>query len=75
MLQECLVSDYHGTFSMENFSTDGALKVATINATKTPTLKASLKDFRTPIELWEHAAQDQSKWRCLTSKEPLSREK
>ena len=32
------------------------------------TLKASLKDFNIPIESWEQAAQDQTKWRCLISK-------
>ena len=32
------------------------------------TLKASLKDFNFPIESWEQAAQDRTKWRCLINK-------
>ena len=32
------------------------------------TLKASLKDFNIPIDSWEQAAQDQTKWRCLINK-------
>ena len=32
------------------------------------TLKASLKDFNIPIESWEQAAQDRTKWRCLINK-------
>ena len=32
------------------------------------TLKASLKDFIIPIESWEQAAQDRTKWRCLINK-------
>ena len=32
------------------------------------TLKASLKDFSIPIESWEQAAQDRTKWRCLINK-------
>ena len=32
------------------------------------TLKASLKDFKIPIESWEQAAQDRTKWRCLINK-------
>ena len=32
------------------------------------TLKASLKDFNTPNESWEQAAQDRTKWRCLINK-------
>ena len=31
-------------------------------------LKASLKDFNIPIESWEQAAQDRTKWRCLINK-------
>ena len=29
------------------------------------TLKASLKDFNIPAEIWEQIAQDRAKWRCL----------
>ena len=29
------------------------------------TLKASLKDFNIPTELWEQIAQDRAKWRGL----------
>ena len=32
------------------------------------TLKASLMDFNIPIESWEQAAQDRTKWRCLINK-------
>ena len=32
------------------------------------TLKASPKDFNVPIESWEQAAQDRTKWRCLINK-------
>ena len=32
------------------------------------TLKASLKDFNIPTEVWEQAAQDRTKWRCLINK-------
>ena len=32
------------------------------------TLKASLKDFNIPIESWEQAGQDRTKWRCLINK-------
>ena len=32
------------------------------------TLKASLKDFNIPIDSWEQAAQDRTKWRCLINK-------
>ena len=32
------------------------------------TLKASLNDFNIPIESWEQAAQDRTKWRCLINK-------
>ena len=32
------------------------------------TLKASLKKFNIPIESWEQAAQDRTKWRCLINK-------
>ena len=32
------------------------------------TLKASLKDFNIPIESWEQAARDRTKWRCLINK-------
>ena len=32
------------------------------------TLKASLEDFNFPIESWEQAAQDRTKWRCLINK-------
>ena len=32
------------------------------------TFKASLQDFNIPIEPWEQAAQDRTKWRCLTNK-------
>ena len=32
------------------------------------TLKASLKDFNIPIESWEQAAQDRTKWRCFINK-------
>ena len=32
------------------------------------TVKASLKDFNIPLESWEQAAQDRSKWRCLINK-------
>ena len=32
------------------------------------TLKASLKDFNIPIESWEQAAHDRTKWRCLINK-------
>ena len=32
------------------------------------TLNASLKDFNIPTESWERAAQDRTKWRCLTNK-------
>ena len=32
------------------------------------TPKASLKDFNIPLESWEQAAQDRTKWRCLTNK-------
>ena len=32
------------------------------------TLKASLKDFNIPTESWEKAAQDRTKWRCLSNK-------
>ena len=37
----------------------------------TDTLKASLKDFNIPIESWEQAAQDQSKWCCLINKRAI----
>ena len=32
------------------------------------TRKASLKDFNIPIESWEQAVQDRTKWRCLINK-------
>ena len=32
------------------------------------TLKASLKDFNSPTEPWEQAAQYRTKWRCLINK-------
>ena len=32
------------------------------------TLKVSLKDFKIPIESWEQAAQDRTKWRRLSNK-------
>ena len=32
------------------------------------TLKASLKDFNIPIELWKQIAQDRTKWRGLIKK-------
>ena len=32
------------------------------------TLKASFKDFNIPIESWEPATQDRTKWRCLINK-------
>ena len=32
------------------------------------TLNTSLKDFNIPIESWEQAAQDRTKWRCLINK-------
>ena len=32
------------------------------------TLKASLKDFNIPIDSWEQAAQDRTKWCCLINK-------
>ena len=32
------------------------------------TLKAMLKDFNIPIDSWEQAAQDRTKWRCLINK-------
>ena len=32
------------------------------------TLKVLLKDFNIPTESWEQAAQDRTKWRCLTNK-------
>ena len=32
------------------------------------TLKASLKDFNIPTELWEQPAQDLTKWRCIINK-------
>ena len=32
------------------------------------TLKAPFKDFNIPIESWEQAAQDRTKWRCLVNK-------
>ena len=30
--------------------------------------KDTLKDFNIPIESWEQAAQDRTKWRCLFNK-------
>ena len=32
------------------------------------TLKASLKGFNIPIDPWEQAAQNRTKWRCLINK-------
>ena len=32
--------------------------------------KASLKDFNIPIESWEQAAQNRTKWRCLINNVP-----
>ena len=32
------------------------------------TLKASLRDFNIPTELWEQAAQDRTNWQCLINK-------
>ena len=67
MSQECLMSGCQRKFSMENCKKESAHKVAKKKRYK-DTLKASLKDFNIPIESWEQAAQDRTKWRCLINK-------
>ena len=67
MSQECLMSGCQRKFSIENCKKDRAHKVAKKKRYK-DTLKASLKDFNIPIESWEQAAQDRTKWRCLINK-------
>ena len=67
MSQECLMSGCQRKFSMENCKKESAHKVAKRNATKTP-LKPRLRIFNIPIDSWEQAAQDRTKWRCLINK-------
>ena len=67
MSQGCLMSGCQRKFSMENCKKKKRSQGGQKKRYK-DTLKASLKDFNIPIDSWEQAAQDRTKWRCLINK-------